>query len=104
MIEITEENFENEVIQSDKPVLVDFWGNGCPPCQLIAPEIEALNEEISDKVKVLKANVEANMEKAAEYQIMGVPTIIAFKDGREIARQVGYADKNKLKELVKDFL
>ena len=87
--DITDANFEAEVLQSDVPVLIDFWGPGCAPCKAIAPHVETLAQENSDTLKVVKMNIHANMKTAMKYKIMAMPTFVVLKGGQEVARQQG---------------
>lgn len=93
----TSQNFEQEVLKSDKPVLVDFWATWCGPCRRQAPIIEELAEE---GYAVGKLDVDQEMELAQKYQVMSIPTLIVFKNGEEAARLVGLTPKEKLKELL----
>lgn len=93
----TSENFEQEVLKSDRPVLVDFWATWCGPCRRQAPIIEELAEE---GYAVGKLDVDQEMELAQKYQVMSIPTLIVFKNGEEAARLVGLTPKEKLKELL----
>lgn len=93
MLELTDQNFEQEVIKSDTPVLVDFWAPGCPPCEMIKPIIEEIAKEFEGKAKVEKLNVAENPEIAQQYKIMGVPTLIIFKNGKGIKRATGLKPK-----------
>ena len=94
------DNFEQEVLKSEKPVLVDFYADWCGPCQMMGPVIEEIAEELKEKAKVGKINVDENPEIAVEYNVMSIPTLIIFKDGKEIKRFVGVTDKE---ELLKEF-
>lgn len=93
---ITKENFEQEVIKSDIPVLVDFWATWCGPCMMIAPTIEALAKEYAGKVKVCKVNVDENMELAIRYKVEAIPTLIYIKNGEVVQKSVGALDKNQI--------
>ncbi len=93
---ITKENFENEVIKSDIPVLVDFWATWCGPCMMLAPTIEALAKEYAGKVKVCKVNVDENMELAIRYKVEAIPTLIFIKNGEVVQKSVGALDKNQI--------
>ena len=93
---ITKENFENEVLKSDIPVLVDFWAAWCGPCKMLAPTIEELAKEYEGKVKVGKINVDEQQELASKYGIMSIPTVLVFKDGNVAAQSVGFVPKEKL--------
>ena len=86
---ITNENFDEIVLRSDKPVLVDFWAEWCGPCQMLGPVIESLAEQYEGKVIVGKVNTDEEPELAIGYQVSGIPTVIFFKDGKEIDRLVG---------------
>lgn len=93
---ITKENFENEVLKSDIPVLVDFWASWCGPCRMLAPTIEELAKEYEGKVKVGKINVDEQQELASKYGIMSIPTVLVFKNGNVAAQSVGFVPKEKL--------
>jgi len=97
-IQFTDQNFEQEVLQSEKSVLVDFWAAGCGPCQMMGPIIEELAEEVKDKYKVGKLNVDENRETASKYGVMSIPTLILFKNGKEVKQFVGVQSKETLKE------
>ena len=99
-IELTEDNFESEVLQSDLPVLVDFWASWCPPCKMMVPVIEDLSQEYSGKAKIAKLNVDEAREIASKYGIMSIPTMILFNDGKEVARLAGAMPKEKLSEWI----
>ena len=81
-LEFNENNFKEEVLNSDKPVLVDFWAAWCGPCKLLGPTIEELHKELGDKVKIGKVNVDENQGLAAAYGIMSIPTVLVIKDGK----------------------
>ncbi len=97
---LADNSFENEVIASKQPVLVDFWASWCPPCKMVEPTIGELAQEISDKVKITKINVDQNPKSASDYNIMGVPTFILFKDGKEVTRRVGAQSKAQLLDML----
>lgn len=96
-MELTDSNFDQEVIKSAKPVLVDFWAPWCGPCQVMGPIIEDLAKEVDGKVKVGKLNVDENSEVAGKYGIMSIPTIIIFKEGKVAKQLVGVQAKETLK-------
>lgn len=96
LIEVTDANFETEVIQSEIPVLVDFWADWCAPCRMVAPVLEELASELAGRVKVAKLNVDANRETAAKYDIMSIPTIVLFKEGKVVKQVVGALPKETL--------
>ena len=95
----TTANFDSEVLQSDKPVLVDFWATWCEPCQKQGPIVEELADELSD-VKIGKLDVDAEDEIAGRYNIMSIPTVILFKNGEVAGKAVGLQSKESLKELI----
>ncbi len=92
--EVTDATFDEVVLQSDKPVLVDFWAAWCGPCRMIAPIVEELSKDFGDKVTVAKVDVDANQEFAAKYGVRNIPTILLFKGGEVADKQVGVAPKN----------
>lgn len=98
-LNLSMENFEKEVLNSNQPVLVDFYANWCGPCKMMAPIIEELAVELEGKGKVGKINVDENQELAVKYGVMSIPTLIFFKDGEEVKRFVGVRDKSELIEL-----
>jgi len=100
-MQFTDQNFEQEVLKSDKPVLVDFWAVWCGPCQMMGPIVEDLAKEVKDKYKVGKMNVDENQETASKYGIMSIPTLIIFKNGKEVKQLVGVQLKENLKEELK---
>ncbi len=97
-VEVNGNNFQREVLESSVPVLVDFWASWCTPCRMLAPTIEKLAEENQDKLKVCKLNTDENQNIAAQYGIQGIPTLIVFKEGKEVGRTVGVMSKEKLQE------
>ena len=94
---ITEENFENEVLNSDKPVLVDFWAQWCGPCRMLGPIIEEIANDYEGKVKVGKVNVDEQPNLASKYGIASIPTVIVFKNGKPEKLQLDCVQKMKLK-------
>ena len=97
VITITKENFEQEVINSEQPVLVDFWASWCGPCKMLAPVIDEIAGEVRD-AKVGKVNVDEQGELAARFGVMSIPTVILFKNGEEVDRFVGAREKDGIAE------
>ena len=100
----TSADFEKEVLQSDKPVLVDFFADWCGPCKMMAPVVEQLAEELEGKAKVGKLNIDENMDIAEKYRVMNIPTFLIFKDGQEKERIGGAGSKNELKNKLEQTL
>ncbi len=96
----TEENFDKEVLQSDIPVLVDFWATWCAPCRMIAPVIDAIAEEYEGKLKVGKVNVDECSQLAIRYGIRAIPTLLLFKDGKVVEQMVGVQPKDTIKAII----
>lgn len=97
---ITINNFEQEVLKSDKPVIVDFWAPWCGPCQMMGPVIKELSEEADGKYIVGKINIDEEAALAERFNIMSIPTIKIFKDGKEVASSLGVVSKGKIKEMM----
>jgi thioredoxin 1 len=100
-IEVNDSNFEEVVIKSEKPVVVDFWAEWCGPCRMIAPTIEDMAREFSDKAVVAKCNVDDSPQVAIKYSIRSIPTILFFKEGKIADKQVGAVPKNVLADKLK---
>lgn len=96
----SDQNFAEEVLKSDKPVMVDFWATWCGPCMMAGPVVDALADDYVGKVKIGKLDVDANQATAQQYGVMSIPTVIFFKDGKEIARKVGFAGRPMYEELL----
>ena len=97
-IELTADNFNEEVLNSDKPVLVDFWAPWCGPCRMLAPVLEELGRE-HPEIKVCKVNTDDEMELAVKFGIDSIPCVIAFKNGKQIDKSVGFTSKDRLLSL-----
>ncbi len=95
-ITLTDENFEEEVIESDKPVLVDFWATWCGPCMMLAPIVTEIAEEYADELKVGKVNVDEQPVTSLEYKVASIPTLMLFKGGKVVKKTVGYMSKSEL--------
>lgn len=96
----TDDNFEEQVVKSDKPVMVDFWAPWCGPCQMAGPVVDELADEYKGKVAVGKLNVDDNQQTAGKYGVMSIPTVILFDKGKEVARKVGFAGKPMYESLL----
>lgn len=99
-VEITDANFEEQVLKSDKPVMVDFWAAWCGPCRMVGPIIDQISEEYDGKAIVGKLDVDANQEFAAKYGVRNIPTVLVFQNGEVVGRQVGVAPKNAYSEAI----
>ena len=99
-LNITALNFETEVLQSDKPVLLDFYANWCGPCKMLAPVLREIAEENAGTLRVGKINVDEQMELAMRFQVDSIPMLVLFKDGKAVAKTVGYRPKAELARLV----
>ncbi|MEE9313997.1 MAG: thioredoxin [Rhizobiaceae bacterium] len=99
-VKIDSANFEAEILNSDTPVVVDFWAEWCGPCKMIAPSLEEISNEMGDKVKIAKVNMDENPELAAKFGVRSIPTLLMFKGGEPVAIQVGAAPKNKLESWI----
>ena len=96
----TDGTWEQDVLKSDKPVLIDFWAEWCAPCRMMAPTIDALASEYEGKAKVGKLNVDENTEVSAKYQIRGIPTVLIIKNGEVAEQVVGVTSKDNLSKLI----
>lgn len=104
VVQISDDKFESEVLQSSTPVLVDFWASWCAPCKAISPVVDGLAEEYDGKVKVCKVNVDENPATPGKFGVRGIPTIILFKDGKVVDQVVGAVPKNQLESLIEKAL
>ena len=93
-LEITDSNFEETVLKSDKPVLVDFWAAWCGPCRMVGPIIDELSEEYEGKAVVRKVDIDSNQQYAAQFGVRNIPTVLVFKNGELVDRKVGVSSKN----------
>lgn len=100
VIHLTNENFENEVLNSDKPVLIDFWASWCGPCMMLAPVIEELGEEVTE-AKICKVDVDRYPSLAEKYNVMSIPTLVLIKNGNEVAKSIGVKPKAEILEMLK---
>lgn len=95
-VAVTDATFQKEVLEADKPVLTDFWAAWCGPCKRIAPVLEELAGEMSDNLKIAKVDVDANQGTMMKYNIMAIPTLLLFKNGKVVAQMVGFKNKEDL--------
>lgn len=100
VLNVTSDNFETEVVNSDKPVLVDFWAAWCGPCRMVGPVIEQLADEYVGKVKIGKLNVDEQGELASRFSVMSIPTIVLFKEGQIVEKVVGARAKEEFEKMI----
>jgi thioredoxin 1 len=104
VLEVTDASFDQEVIKSEQPVLVDFWAVWCGPCKAMAPVVDSLAESYAGKLKVAKVNVDQNGGAPSRYGIRGIPTLLFFKDGKVVDQVVGYKSQEEIEEKVKSLI
>ena len=104
IVHISDESFEEEVLQSERPVLIDYWAEWCGPCKMIAPVLDEIATEYSDRLKVVKLNIDDNPQTPPKYGIRGIPTLMVFKNGQLEATKVGAVSKAQLTAFLDDSL
>ena len=104
VVSISTDNFDSEVVQAAKPVLVDFWAPWCGPCKMLGPIVDTLADENADKISVGKLNVDENQALAGQFGVRGIPTLIFFKAGKEVKRIVGAQNKNQLQKVIDEVI
>jgi thioredoxin len=102
--EVSDSSFEKDVLGSSKPVLVDFWAQWCTPCRMLAPTVEAVAQQFSDTANVVKLNVDDNPSTAQRYGIKGIPTLILFREGKEVERVVGATSKESITRMIDKYV
>ena len=99
---ITDATFEEEVLKSDKPVVLDFWAPWCGPCKMIGPSLEEISDEMADKITVAKVNIDENPERPSKFGVWGIPTMLVYKNGEAAATKVGAVSKTAIVEWIED--
>ena len=103
-LEITDSNFEETVLKSDKPVMVDFWAAWCGPCRMVGPIIDELSEEYEGKAIIGKVDIDSNQQYAAQFGVRNIPTVLVFKDGELVDRKVGVSSKNDYAQAIEKLI
>ena len=101
---VTDSNFQNEVLNSDKPVLVDFWATWCGPCKMLAPVVEKVESNLAGQVKVVKLDIDDNPVAASTYSVQSIPTLILFKNGQPIGQLVGFRPAEQIESAIRGAL
>ena len=104
VVEVTDENFQSEVLESELPVLVDYWAAWCGPCKIVAPLVEALSVQREGNLKVCKLDVDTHHQTAARYNVRSIPTLMVFKDGSQVDVRIGVLPKGELEQFVEPYL
>ena len=104
IVHVTDANFEQEVLQSNVPVLVDYWAEWCGPCKMIAPVLDSIADQYDGKLKICKLDVDSNQETPPKFGIRGIPTLMIFKNGNAEATKVGALSESQLKDFIEDTL
>ena len=99
--DVSDEDFEEKVLKSNLPILVDFWAVWCGPCKMAEPVLEELSDQYKDKLLIVKINVDDNQQNPGKYSVLSIPTTILFKGGQEVGRQIGFAGKQAYEDLIK---
>ena len=101
---VTDDSFQEDVLGSDKPVLVDFWAEWCGPCRMIGPALEEISDELGEKVTIAKINIDENPDAPGRYGVRGIPTMLLFKGGQPVAQKVGAAPRSQIQQWLESSL